>query len=679
LAKLTPAEVLRTTLTWGVSSAILGLGLGVEEVVSHGYLALGFTRSAYLDVRDASISTVVLGLACGLGFALVVVAGRRLWSLVPGTEAVPRLAAWRFAAGVTAGLAILLAASVAPGGIDRGTALAVTVSAVGLSALLATRRVWTFVVRFRDVLAASVASVLFAVIMISVTGLSGRFCFSFAEVVARNSAVLAASAAFLVLILAQLRRLASPPPPRRGSRRSLIVAALGALALSAALWALTPVAARPTLRPSNPKNVVLIGIDTLRADHTTLLGAPLEGRDLTPNLRALASRGVVFQDAVSQSSWTLPSFASILTGKYPQQHGAMFLTGTLREAETTLAEVLREAGYATGAVVSHFFVDSRHGFSQGFERFREHYDPVAVHSFVSSDGVTDRAIDFLRGRRDGPFFLFTQYFDPHYDYMDHPDWTFADDYTGWLREDPRDIYNLTSKRHLLEAPEMDYLRALYDEDIAHTDAAIGRLIRWIDDAGLAGDTAIVVVADHGEEFLERGALGHTISLNEEIVRVPLVAVLPGTTPAGPAVAAAVETRTVFGTVLDYLGIELPGEHAPSLLPTIRGVGEPPAQVFSSVWMPPDRADVGKSVLLSSLRSGHWKLIVDHLRKREFLHDLSVDPGETVNLAERNPEKLGELLVILDAWVEEMRATGVEVPRFDPSDELREKLRALGYL
>jgi len=679
LAKLTPAEALRATLTWGVSSAILGLGLGVEEVVSHRYLSLGFTRSAYLDVRDSLISTVVLGIACGLGLVLVLLAGRRVWTLVPGPEGVARPAAWRFAAGATAGLAVLLALSLAPRGIDRGTAVAVTVSTVVLSALLATRPVWTFVVRFRGALAAGGATVLFAAVMISVTGLAGRFCFTFAEVVARNAAVLAASAVFFVLILAQIRSLATPAPPRRGPWRSTLVAGLGAVAFPAALWALTPVAGRPTLTPSNPKNVVLIGIDTLRADHTTLLRAPLEGRDLTPNLRALASRGVVFQEAVSQSSWTLPSFASILTGKYPQQHGAMFLTGTLREEETTLAEVLREAGYATGAVVSHFFVDSRHGFSQGFEEFREHYDPVAVHSFVSSDGVTDRAIELLRRRGDGPFFLFTQYFDPHYDYMDHPDWTFADDYTGWLREDPRDIYNLTSKRHLLEAPEMDYLRALYDEDIAHTDAAIGRLIRWLDDAGLAGDTAIIVVADHGEEFLERGALGHTISLNEEIVRVPLVAVLPGTAPAGPAVAAAVETRTVFGTVLDYLGIELPGAHAPSLLPTIRGAAEPPAQVFSSVWMPPDRADVGKSVLLSSLRTGHWKLIVDHLRKREFLYDLSVDPGETVNLAESDPEKLGELLVVLDAWVEEMRATGVEVPRFDPSEELREKLRALGYL
>jgi arylsulfatase A-like enzyme len=96
-------------------------------------------------------------------------------------------------------------------------------------------------------------------------------------------------------------------------------------------------------------------------------------------------------------------------------------------------------------------------------------------------------------------------------------------------------------------------------------------------------------------------------------------------------------------------------------------------------MPPDRADVGKSVYLSSMRSGRFKLIVDHLRKREFLYDLSVDPGETVNLAEKEPEKLAELLVVLEAWVEEMRATGVEVPRFDPSDELRDKLRALGYL
>jgi arylsulfatase A-like enzyme len=564
-------------------------------------------------------------------------------------------------------------------GIDRGTVTTEMVATLVLSALAATRSGWAAALRLRAPLLALGAAALFAATMVSATGLAERFAFSLAEVVARNAAVLASSAALFAGTLAQLRRLARPEALRSRAWRPLIVPALAALGLPAALWALTPIAARPTLGVTNPRNVVLIGIDTLRADHTTLLGAPPGGRDLTPNLRELASRGVVFQDAVSQSSWTLPSFASILTGKYPQQHGAMFLTGTLREEETTLAEALREAGYATGAVVSHFFVDSRHGFSQGFEHFDEYYDPLAVHSFVSSKGVTNRAIRFLDRHAGERLFLFVQYFDPHYDYMDHAEWSFADDYAGWLREDPRDIYNLNAKRHLLEAPEMDYLRSLYDEDIAFTDAEIGRLIRWIDAAGLSGDTAIVVVADHGEEFLERGALGHTISLNEEIVRVPLLMVLPGQAPAGAVVEAAVETRAVFGTVLDYLGIALPGAAAPSLLPAIGGAADPSVPVFSSVWMPPDRADVGKSVYLSSMRSGRFKLIVDHLRKREFLYDLSVDPGETVNLAEKEPEKLAELLVVLEAWVEEMRATGVEVPRFDPSDELRDKLRALGYL
>ena len=118
-----------------------------------------------------------------------------------------------------------------------------------------------------------------------------------------------------------------------------------------------------------------------------------------------------------------------------------------------------------------------------------------------------------------------------------------------------DIYNLRAKRHLLETPEVDWLRALYDEEIAYTDAAIGRVLDYLRDHGLLETTAIIVVSDHGEEFLERGWLGHTITLNEEVVAVPMVTVLPGAGGDGTVVESTVETRSLFATVLDYLEID----------------------------------------------------------------------------------------------------------------------------
>lgn len=669
-------------VAWGAAASALGLGLGVEEVLSHGYAALGFSRSSYLVFRDSVLDAVVTGVAAASMAVVVLFVAILVWGrLTAGRDRDGRgLAAWRFAGGVTAGLVVLAILSFVPDALDRRTALAVALATLAVAATLAAPRVHAGSPRLKATLGAVASSALFGLIMILALGLPSRFCFSLGEVVARNTAVGVA-----VVICFLLTRSAWLRSNDAGSTRlspALTRTVLGAfiVGLPLGLWVLTPVLARPTLSAANAKNVVLIGIDTLRADRTTLLDPTVEGRSLTPNLRALASRGTVFSSAVSQSSWTLPSFASILTGKYPQQHGAMFLTGTLRESEVTLPEVLREAGYATGAVVSHFYVDERHGFSQGFDRFRTDYDPM-VRTLVNSERVTDLGLEFLDRHRDDDFFLFLHYFDPHYEWMNHAGWDFADSYSGWLREDPMDIYNLRAKRHLLETPEVDWLRALYDEEIAYTDAAIGRVLDYLREHRLLDSTAIIVVSDHGEEFLERGWLGHTITLNEEVVSVPLVAVLPGAGGDGTVVESTVETRSLFATVLDYLEIDDAQRPGASLLPLIRGETAPAGSdiAYASVWLPPDRSDVGKNVVMSAVRSGDWKLIVDHLRGRKHLYDLATDPGEAVDLSGERPAKLAELLTLLDDWVATMQEAGVDLPHLEPDDELREKLRSLGYL
>jgi arylsulfatase A-like enzyme len=682
VAKLRTARGLDLVLAWGTAAAALGLGLGIEEVLSHGYSALGFSRSSYLVLRDSVTDAVVAGvIAASIAVVVLSVVILAWGRLTAGRNREGRgLAAWRFAGGVTAGLVVLAVLSFAPDAPAPRTALAVALVTVVVAATLAAPRLHAGSPGLKATLGALASIALFGPVMILSLGIPDRYYFSLGEVVTRNTAVVAAVViCFLLTRSAWLRSLGAGSP-RLSPALTRIVLAAFTLGLPLALWVLTPALARPTLSAANVKNVVLIGIDTLRADRTTLLDPTVEGRSLTPNLRALASRGTVFGSAVSQSSWTLPSFASILTGRYPQQHGAMFLTGTLRESEVTLPEVLREAGYATGAVVSHFYVDERHGFSQGFDRFRTDYDPM-VRTLVNSERVTDLGLEFLDRHRDDDFFLFLHYFDPHYEWMNHAGWDFADSYAGWLREDPMDIYNLRAKRHLLETPEVDWLRALYDEEIAYTDAAIGQVLDYLRDHGLLETTAIIVVSDHGEEFLERGWLGHTITLNEEVVAVPLVAVLPGAGGDGTVVESTVETRSLFATVLDYLEIDDTKRPGASLLPLVRGEAAAAGSdvAYASVWLPPDRSDVGKNVVMSSVRSGEWKLIVDHLRGREQLYDLATDPGEAVDLSGERPEKLAELLTLLDDWVAEMREAGVDLPHLEPDDELREKLRSLGYL
>lgn len=288
----------------------------------------------------------------------------------------------------------------------------------------------------------------------------------------------------------------------------------------------------PSRAATHPSNVLLIGIDTLRWDDTALGATPAE-RDLTPQLRRLAQRGTVFTRAISQAPWTMPAFASVMTGEYPREHGAISLTGLLRDSETTIAEVLREAGYTTGAVVSHMFVDARHGFGQGFDGFDQ--ANVLGERAVTSRAVTDHAISFLARHRDERSFLFVHYFDPHFMYRDHPDLAYADDYQGWLRKfSLSSIDFLRDRRHHLAAADVQYLRDLYDEEIRYTDEQIGRLLGFMQRSGLQRNTIIIVVADHGEEFLEHGWLGHTISLHDEVIHVPMLLVQPaGDGDAGP--------------------------------------------------------------------------------------------------------------------------------------------------
>ncbi len=372
----------------------------------------------------------------------------------------------------------------------------------------------------------------------------------------------------------------------------------------AVIAAPSPFLANAPPSAANPRNLVLIGIDTLRLDHTSLFRDDERGRTLTPNLLELARAGASFRNATSQAPWTLPAFSSMMTGRYPFQHGAVSYVGALRAGELTLAELLREAGYFTAAVVSHFFVDAYRGFYQGFEVFDQ--SNIRPHDAITSQDITDAAIRILADGEREPFFLFVHYFDPHYTYVDHLQWRFADAYDGWVSADSPGIEELRERSGELGDQDLVYLRDLYDEEVAHTDREIGRLLRFLDRIAAREDTAVIVVSDHGEEFMERGWIGHTVTLHEELIRVPLVARLPDATPAGTVVATPVETRALFATVLDYLGVPAPtAVLRDSLLPLLAGGDDDPdeAPVFSSVWLPDAPADSGKRVGISSIRQG----------------------------------------------------------------------------
>jgi arylsulfatase A-like enzyme len=460
----------------------------------------------------------------------------------------------------------------------------------------------------------------------------------------------------------------------RPGRASTLVAA-GVLAavglLGGAAWA--SASARHSLRVERPWNVVLVGIDTLRADHALLTAPPAGGRDLTPHLRSLAARATVYEAAVSPSCWTLPSFGSILTGRYPRQHGATQLFGRLPAREITLAEILGEAGYRTGAVVSHLYVDADRGFRQGFDTFDQACS--RGHEAITSSEVTDRALRFVDGAGEDPFLLFVHYFDPHYEFRDHPKEPFSDGYRGWLRDEPMSFDNLEQKRHLLDPDDLSFLTGLYAEEVAHTDAQVGRLLSGLGERGLSQRTLIVVVSDHGEEFLEHGWLGHSTGLYEPAIRVPLVVAAPGRPPG--TVRRTVETRAILPTVLRDLGLRGGRAEGPALALVDEGPMEDEGDpAFSSVEVRDARLESGKRVRLSAVRTNRWKLIVDHVRRKELLFDLAADPGETRDLAGEDGPRRRRLRALLDGWI---RAPGGEAGASEPDRALEERLRSLGYL
>ena len=250
---------------------------------------------------------------------------------------------------------------------------------------------------------------------------------------------------------------------------------------------------------NQPPNVLFIVVDTLRWDH---LGCYGYERNTSPSIDTLASESVRFERAYSAAPWTKPSVASMITGLYPSTHGAAQLKSILPASIDTLAELLSREGFQTAGVVSHLLVSALLGFGQGFDSYLE--SESRGHDHVSTNGVTNQAIERLEKMAvDGrPFLLFVHYFDPHYNYLRHPEYGFAAEAGGRLTG----TENINQLRRMLDSlthEEIGFLLDLYDEEIRFTDAGIGRLLSRFRELGLYDDTLIILTSDHGEEFLER--------------------------------------------------------------------------------------------------------------------------------------------------------------------------------
>jgi arylsulfatase A-like enzyme len=451
--------------------------------------------------------------------------------------------------------------------------------------------------------------------------------------------------------------------------RSLRACANGAFAVVSLLACGGPRPAEP------PRHLLLVVVDTLRADH---LGCYGYARPTSPAIDALAARGVRVERAYATAPWTKPSLGSILTGLYPSAHGATGVRDVLSASVPTLAELLTKRGFDTGGVVSHLFAGSAAGFQRGFRHFRQ--SEAKGHAHVSTGAVTDQAIETLDrlaagGRR---FFLLVHYFDPHYRYLRHPEVGFAPPSAGRL-DGSRNFPAIQAMRASLDRDEIEFLRALYDEEIRHTDTGIGRLLRAFDERGLAEETLVVVTADHGEAFMERGWLGHTRTLHEELVRVPLVIADP-LSPGPRVLDGPVSLAALVPTLLELLGIEpaSPGFALPSFAAALRGSQAPPATpLLAEVDF--DGAEQDKRVRKQAWIDGSLKLIRDSRAGAVRLYDLDADPQERHDLARERPARTTQMREALDAALQEARAAAAPSEAWQPSAREAEMLRDLGYL
>lgn len=428
--------------------------------------------------------------------------------------------------------------------------------------------------------------------------------------------------------------------------RRAAAAALVLLALAAAGWAWQ----RGWFGgASRPRSVLLVSVDTLRADRVGSYGHAAAS---TPVMDALAARGLRFSQATTVVPLTLPAHTSLLTGTFPAFHGVRDNGGFyVDDALTTLAETLKSAGYRTGGFVGAFVLDRRWGIAQGFDRYFDDFDLSRFEMSAGLDAaqrpgqeVVDQALAWLAEDREQPFFAWVHLYDPHSPYQ--------------APEPYRSRFPAT-------------LQGAYDAEIAATDAQIGRLVTALEQSGRLDSTLIALVGDHGESLGEHGEQQHGFFIYDAAVQIPLMLAGPGIPVR--TVTDQVRIVDVMPTLLDALGVAAPAEvQGQSLMPL--GRGEPlDLLAYSETYYP--RYHYGWSEL-KAVRDGRFKFIA---APRRELYDVQADPGETTDLASENTRMADALERALRDLSSRTATRDVsQAPR--PIDaETEQRLRALGYV
>jgi arylsulfatase A-like enzyme len=435
------------------------------------------------------------------------------------------------------------------------------------------------------------------------------------------------------------------------------------------VWSRRPAPAPPAA--SHP-NVLLIGVDTLRADHVGAFRRgdepPWQGPTLTPAIDRLAAGSDVWLDAYSTFNSTNPSFASILTGLYGKNHGVYDLKTALPAAHTTLAEAFHDAGYATLAVISASHLgDHNSGLAQGFDRMVEPTEHSAAERAVET--VTDWIATDRR-----PFFVWLHLFDPHTPHT--PPEPYASGFRPAVPSGLGPVGSWVPFRSpgpvVYEQPILAGHRDLYAGEIAYADHQLDRLLDFLASRGLLADTVVALVADHGENLGDHGFLDRHVGLWETTTHVPLLIRWPGEARPGRRLAGLVQTIDLFPTLLDAAGLAAP-ESDGSDLRRLTGEGRSgrPAAFSEHSNHLGARVRIAAHSLMRSRG-------IPEIPDGTHLFALGPDPGEEHDLAGRGLEVETQLSRVLHRWLGDRRPSPA-APSRELTPEEAERLRSLGYL
>jgi arylsulfatase A-like enzyme len=433
-------------------------------------------------------------------------------------------------------------------------------------------------------------------------------------------------------------------------------------------------------------NVILISLDSLRLDH---LGCYGYYRETSPCIDALAREGVLFENAVSQSHWTLPAHMSMLTSLYPSTH-KVYIERNLERSKITLPQVLRKHGFTCFGCVAHTRLRPEYGFARGFDSYiYKEYDFKAKRA--TAEEVTLKAMKFITENKHKDMFIFLHYFDIHAPYTPPGRYAtlFDTTYTGTItgrdfRLFTKPVDNVfADPHHEISERDLTHLVALYDGEVAHLDYCMGMLLNHLKAAGMYENTLIIVTSDHGEELWEHRSIGHN-SLYDEVVRVPLIIKLPEEMDQKRIDHVIQGSIDIFPTVLDVLEIPSPLQvQGNSLLPLV----ENPSKKWRNEAYSERLSGWNSNEYGIAVRTKHYKYIYttrfdthdfasfQKCDEKKELYDITANPHETKNIVKKEKEAANRFQEKVDAFI----SHAIRIYNLDEKEKINEKIRELKTL